>query len=71
MMTMPMLENVPEKPAPMTFAIPLTVFPSVNQRDSGDQAKYERNGHNREKRMDFQLADAVDHQRDGKNKYDD
>ena len=43
----------------------------VNQRDSGDQAKNQRNGHDGKKRMDFQLADGVDHQRDGKNKYDD
>ena len=43
----------------------------VNQRDSGDQAKNQRNGHDGKKRMDFQLADGVDHQRDGKNEYDD
>ena len=43
----------------------------VNQRDSGDQAKNQRNGHDGEERMDFQLADGVDHQRDGKNEYDD
>ena len=27
-MTIPMLENVPEKPAPITLARPLTVVPS-------------------------------------------
>ena len=43
----------------------------VNQRDSGDQAKNQRNGHDGEERMDFQLADGEDHQRDGKNEYDD
>ena len=30
MITMPMLENVPEKPAPMTLAMPLTVLPSAS-----------------------------------------
>ena len=30
MITMPMLENVPEKPAPIAFAIPLTVLPSAS-----------------------------------------
>ena len=43
----------------------------VDQRNTGDQAEYQRNGHDREERMDLQLADAEDHQCDGKNEDDD
>lgn len=75
MITMPMLENVPEKPAPMTLAMPLTVLPSASvvltSGIPGDQAEYQRNGHDREERMDLQLADAEDHQCDGKNEDND
>ena len=43
----------------------------VDQRNTGDQAEYQRNGHDREERMDLQLADAEDHQCDGKNEDND